>query len=289
MPAMEALREQWPVFAVMVALGVAAAAVLVARGYARRDVFDDVRPRVTGLTLIDLVIGLFIMLVGMVAIGPILQMMGYPVSEEGFGDLTARQQATLPLISQGVTQLPVVLFVLARAMRFEHGLREFGLTWSNADRDILAGALALPAAVLIVLAVNGLFVVIMLLAGQDPPDVAHELLAKLRDSDDDLARGLMIVSAVLIAPVLEELLFRGLVQSALIEVWGETNRWGVILMASAIFAGVHVTVVPLYVMPGLFALGVILGWLYERRRSLWPCIVLHMGFNAVNVMLAFGR
>ena len=37
---------------------------------------------------------------------------------------------------------------------------------------------------------------------------------------------------------------------------------------------------------GLLVLGLVLGWMYERTGSLWPGIVLHTGFNALNIVLA---
>jgi len=40
------------------------------------------------------------------------------------------------------------------------------------------------------------------------------------------------------------------------------------------------------VLPSLFVLAVVLGWLYERTGSLLPSVLVHMGFNAINIALA---
>jgi membrane protease YdiL (CAAX protease family) len=89
--------------------------------------------------------------------------------------------------------------------------------------------------------------------------------------------------AILIAPVVEEMAFRGLLQSVALRWVGIEHRWAAIFIAAALFAPVHLGSVPWYVLPGLFTLAVILGYLYERTASLLAPITLHLGFNALNV------
>ena len=66
------------------------------------------------------------------------------------------------------------------------------------------------------------------------------------------------------------------------------NRWLVVLSAAALFALIHLgPQVAWQGLPVLFVLGIFLGWLYERTGSLWPGIVLHAGFNAINFVLVW--
>ncbi|NJN06013.1 MAG: CPBP family intramembrane metalloprotease, partial [Rhodobacteraceae bacterium] len=44
----------------------------------------------------------------------------------------------------------------------------------------------------------------------------------------------------------------------------------IIIIAGALFSLIHMGGVSWHVLPGLFILGLILGWLYETHRSLWP-------------------
>lgn len=82
-----------------------------------------------------------------------------------------------------------------------------------------------------------------------------------------------IVLACLLAPVLEEMLFRGVIlRSFLIQY----AKWPAIFASAAIFGVAHVNLYQFFV--GL-VLGTFLGWLYQRTRSLVPCIVLHMAYN----------
>jgi membrane protease YdiL (CAAX protease family) len=85
------------------------------------------------------------------------------------------------------------------------------------------------------------------------------------------------VLAVLVAPVVEETIFRGFVYSGL----RRTMPVGMATILSAImFATAHVGVSGAAVMGiGVLALG--LAYTYERTRNLWICIGMHMIHNAL--------
>ena len=92
----------------------------------------------------------------------------------------------------------------------------------------------------------------------------------------------LLVCVLLLAPLFEEFVFRGLVQSCFRNIG---PRWFCIAAAAAIFAAAHIPVAAWQVLPGLLALGLILGWLYEHTGSLWPGIFAHAGFNFANAAL----
>lgn len=83
------------------------------------------------------------------------------------------------------------------------------------------------------------------------------------------------IAVVLIAPIAEELFFRGFMYQAF-------RRWrGVpqgMLLSAVVFAIAHVS---LLIMPAIFALGVILAYLFERRGSLGATIAAHMSYNLI--------
>lgn len=85
--------------------------------------------------------------------------------------------------------------------------------------------------------------------------------------------------AVFVGPLLEELLFRGFLQSALTQAAGE--RGGLVL-SSALFAAMHG--VP--GLPVLFSLSLFLGWLQQRTRCLLVPFSAHALHNAVQLALA---
>lgn len=88
----------------------------------------------------------------------------------------------------------------------------------------------------------------------------------------------VLVTCVL-APVVEEMLFRGVVLRGFLQRYG---RWEAILLSATLFGFAHLN---LYQFVAAFILGVIAGWLYERSRSLIPCIGLHAAYNSALVVL----
>lgn len=83
------------------------------------------------------------------------------------------------------------------------------------------------------------------------------------------------VTSVLIAPIIEETLFRGLLFGSLMNKFSAV--WAAIL-SSAVFAIMHGQ---LNVMIYTFCLGLILCWLYKRSGSIFPGILLHLLNNAI--------
>lgn len=116
--------------------------------------------------------------------------------------------------------------------------------------------------------------------GQPPQEVA-DIIAN-SESSPALKLGL-VVAAVLLAPVTEEIVFRGVLIKALA---GRSKRF-IILTSAAVFAGVHVFGLNLeslaasaaVVLPPIFILGVALAWLTLRTGRLGPAIFLHSGWN----------
>ncbi len=89
------------------------------------------------------------------------------------------------------------------------------------------------------------------------------------------AKVVLWLGAAVIAPIAEEVFFRGLLQTFLVNVL--RSRWIAIAVASLAFAGVHVS--QAYAIPALALLAVLIGYVYERTGSLLPPIVLHAVFN----------
>ncbi len=83
------------------------------------------------------------------------------------------------------------------------------------------------------------------------------------------------VAAVFIAPILEELIFRGIMFQALD---AKLPTWAAAVVSSAAFGWLHGQLnVGIYT----FVLGLLLVWLFRRSKSIYPGILLHMLNNAV--------
>jgi membrane protease YdiL (CAAX protease family) len=146
-------------------------------------------------------------------------------------------------------------------------------TLFHASRQSASGTLAVLA-LPIVLLVPGLMLlagalnsIVIALAPMAPED---EALFEAMVSND----GLAIVFGCIAAPLLEEMLFRGVILRSFLH---QYSRTAAILGSATLFALAHLNV---YQLATAFALGIVGGWLYERTRSLWPCILLHAAYNA---------
>jgi membrane protease YdiL (CAAX protease family) len=163
----------------------------------------------------------------------------------------------------------------------EMGVRRFD---QQAAADIAAGAsLALPVIGVTVL-VGAILVRIIGVAPTSPLPPTGELSGLL----------LQLVAGAIIAPIAEELLFRGFAVTA----WRRTvgaNR--AIFRAMVLFALAHVVGIEATGFGqavGLIVVGAgtrlpvawALGWIFVRRGSIWASIGLHATFNGVLLVLA---
>ena len=80
----------------------------------------------------------------------------------------------------------------------------------------------------------------------------------------------------LLAPVCEELVFRGAVLRALLR-W-TPRHWLAIAISALFFALIHANPIQ---MPHAFLVGLLLGWLYYRTDSIVPGIVYHWVNNSI--------
>lgn len=94
------------------------------------------------------------------------------------------------------------------------------------------------------------------------------------------AIGGLIVAVVILAPLAEEALFRGLLFGGIRARWGSTLAT---VLSAVIFGAAHMNVslfLPLAVA------GLLLAMLYGRSGSLWPSTVAHATLNGLSVLMA---
>ena len=140
------------------------------------------------------------------------------------------------------------------------------------------GRLAVAALVLVIPPLLALAAWLAVLVPYTHPVV--EFLATRRDA---IAVGLVVVTAVVAAPVAEEFFFRRLIQGWLEKILPQADGTWAIGISAAAFALAHQGQGLAYVP--LFPLGIVLGFLAHRTGSIVPCILLHALFNAVSVTL----
>ena len=112
-------------------------------------------------------------------------------------------------------------------------------------------------------------------------DLSDQDLVKFLTSNTLSLRGKSLLFSFLVieAPLLEELLFRGVLFGGLTKIM---PVWGAMLLSGFLFAIIHVnaaTLIPLWF------LGVAFAWLYVRTKTLLAPIAVHLVFNATNLLL----
>ena len=99
----------------------------------------------------------------------------------------------------------------------------------------------------------------------------------MQDTFHGMSRNVFgIISIAIMAPLVEELLFRGAIQGYMLRKGMKPLH--AILIASAIFGIVHMNPIQI---PFAFAIGMIFGWLYYRTDSVVPGIVGHFINNSI--------
>ena len=105
------------------------------------------------------------------------------------------------------------------------------------------------------------------------PDLLEDTFLDMSDN----AMGVM--SMALLAPVVEELMFRGAIQGYLMRRY--SNPWAGITISALVFGLIHMN--PQQIVYATL-LGMVFGWIYYRTRSLLPVIAGHILNNSVAVV-----
>ena len=157
--------------------------------------------------------------------------------------------------------------------------------WQAVLSGIGSLALFLPL-VMAVGVVVGIFVYFF--SGQQLPEIAHGTLNLLAEASAEADAWFItvIILILLVTPVIEEVLYRGLLQEAIRRCMLTTgdSPWLAIIITSIIFALMHGAVVDLRGLIALFVLSLGFGWIYLKTGRLMASIVMHAGFNGVNLL-----
>ena len=111
--------------------------------------------------------------------------------------------------------------------------------------------------------------------------------SKLRlivDNSTDPLAWCLIAFVTIGAPLIEEVMYRGFLQSAILRLTG--SPWLAILLTSAVFTAIHLPVVQPHALPVLAVLSLAMGVAFERSKSLAVPIGMHVAFNILNIAIA---
>ncbi len=185
--------------------------------------------------------------------------------------------------------LTTILIVILAWVHFARRLKGFGLNIKTCGKDLWAGSLNLFAVwPLIWVAIKVTVFVAGLFSDQEYQMQQHKQLEVVAEHPQMMLRILIVVGAVVIVPLFEELLFRGLIQTMLRSFLSEAgNRvWLAIAFSSGLFAIMHEE--PGH-WPALFVLGACMGYAYEKSGSLLRPIFIHAIFNATSLVATLNQ
>jgi membrane protease YdiL (CAAX protease family) len=215
----------------------------------------------------------------LVALG-LVALFGWMVTSSGSGEENVEMEAFAVSMFVGSMFFLLLGLLLVAYMSVVRGMNPaemFGLR-SLPVRSAFGWAVVWMVAVLLVMGVLVTLVYTVVLGGELPDESPQEVVERFRKMDHWMMRGMVVVAAVLVAPLTEELIFRGFLYGVTKRF---TERWFAVLLTGVVFALVHNHIGSL--LP-LFLLGVGFAVAYEATGSLLVPIFMHMMFNGFNVV-----
>ena len=188
--------------------------------------------------------------------------------------------------SVGRLILAVVSFQGAALVLIWRFLREHQVTWSEAfglrherKRALVWGAVGVSIFLPVGWLLQSFSAVVLTRLHLDP--VAQAAVEALRAMGHGPGLAAFVVLTVIVAPVAEEMLFRGILYPAIKQAgFPRVAVWG----TSGLFAAIHFN---LTAFVPLFVLALLLIWLYEKTDNLLATIAAHSLFNTANLALFF--
>lgn len=181
------------------------------------------------------------------------------------------------LLSGLVFQGSILAGVALAASRMPPGIaKSLGFAVSSWRPAVRSGCIGLLLTLPLVTA--GYHLMQLILGWLEIPAEPQNLIVRIREGASLHTWLLLGLSVAVLAPWVEEILFRGILYPLLKAFAG---RYVAALLSAVIFASVHMNsagFVPLAI------LGIALCHLYEQTLDLRPCFALHAAFNAVTLI-----
>ncbi|AGB40717.1 CAAX amino terminal protease family [Halobacteroides halobius DSM 5150] len=179
---------------------------------------------------------------------------------------------------QAVLLGSLTLIVVTR--NYYLSVSNFGLKKIDIDSILKYGVVGgIVICIFVVLINNLIHAVVSKIYGINPP--TQQVIKDLLKSNNNWIFILHTCLIVIIAPISEEIFFRGFIYSYCKSKLGITKG---ILLNGVIFGLAHFSI---WVFIPTFLGGIILAWIYERTNSLYSSILAHGVWNLIIVLLIF--
>jgi len=176
------------------------------------------------------------------------------------------------IIGQGFMLVPLLWFLRSKKEPIVERLR-----LKPIKTNLVTATVCLSLGIIIISDELDRFIQVFLPA----PDYILDLNGLLRP-DTFIGFLLLFVAVSIIAPLGEELLFRGFFQQILEKYWKDVTR--AVLVTALFFAMIHMNP---YWFVQIYILGVILGFLAWKTKSVIPALILHSMNNTMALFFSF--
>jgi uncharacterized protein len=161
-------------------------------------------------------------------------------------------------------------------------VREIGLTLQGGDFRYIALGLVMQVAVALI----SLPLINLLFPEGRPQQQVADVIA---NADTLFVQVALVTAAVVVGPVTEELMYRGVLLKGL----AARGKTFALIVSSLVFALVHLSGLDMdrllasaaVFLPPLFLLGLVLAWITQRTGRLGPAIFLHSGWNLLSAFV----
>jgi len=267
-----------------------------------QSAFAEAPLREHGIGFVDILTGVLLLFVAV----PSLSLAVSGSNGNGDTDWGRQDMAHLVLMAGQLITLAILLTVGSR--RFMNGWQGLGLKGHDCKGTF--GKALLYFIVGFGLTFLTLTVTLLICQALGYDEVQrHEFLEALEKNPPWHSVALLLILPAIVAPLVEEVFFRGILQSFLIRFLsrrGVVNdkeadegiavarltacpascRWTGIIITAGSFALVHGD---WQHWPALFVLGMVLGYSYERQGNLWMPILVHSWFNILPLLVTMAQ
>ena len=108
----------------------------------------------------------------------------------------------------------------------------------------------------------------------EDPEVLETLMQMMKNP-------IGLISVCLLGPLAEEVIFRGAIERRLLE--KNWNPWFAIVISALFFAVAHFNFAQGFTAT---VIGIFMGWVYYRTRSIWPGVIIHVVNNTAASLMA---
>ena len=187
---------------------------------------------------------------------------------------TVRDRVGMVLVNIAFVQGGALALVLLLAYKYRRPWREvfggLGDPSTSIALPILWGCIFMIPA----FALNYLSQLIMINLGGEP--TVQDSVLMVAQAEDTTEIALYMISVVVMAPIAEELLFRGVIYTSIKEAG---HPRAAVFVSAVLFGAVHNS---LALFLPLTMLAVVLVWIYEKTGRILAPIIMHATFNAIN-------